>query len=90
MDNVKFEVFEKGKDWLEVKIDNLTIVELLRVYLNKDSSVTFAAWKREHPTESPILKIQTKSKTEKKALENAIALVMKDLEKIEKDFKGMK
>ena len=87
---MKLEVLNSEKNELEIKIDNLTIVELLRVYLNKDSSVDFAAWKREHPTEKPILKITTKGKTAKKALDDAIALVVKDLEKTEKDFKGMK
>jgi len=90
MTDMKLEVLNSEKNELEIKIDNLTIVELLRVYLNKDSSVDFAAWKREHPTEKPILKITTKGKTAKKALDDAIALVVKDLEKTEKDFKGMK
>jgi len=90
MVNVEFEVIKKDKNELEVKIDNLTIVELLRVYLNKDSSVTFAAWKKEHSSENPILKVQTKGKTAKKAIDDAISLVIKDLEKVEKDFKGMK
>ena len=87
---MKLELVKGKKNEMEVKIDNLTIVELLRVYLNKDSAVEFAAWKREHPSEKPILKITTKGKTAKKALDDAIALVVKDLEKTEKDFKGMK
>ena len=87
---MKLELVKGEKNEMEVKIDNLTIVELLRVYLNKDSAVEFAAWKREHPSEKPILKITTKGKTAKKALDDAIALVVKDLEKTEKDFKGMK
>ena len=90
MADMKVEVIKSEKDELEIKIDNLTIVELLRVYLNKDSSVDFAAWKREHPSEKPILKVETKGKSAKKAIDDAISLVVKDLEKIEKDFKGMK
>ena len=90
MTDMKLELVKGEKNEMEVKIDNLTIVELLRVYLNKDSAVEFAAWKREHPSEKPILKITTKRKTAKKALDDAIALVVKDLEKTEKDFKGMK
>ncbi|MDP6426336.1 MAG: hypothetical protein QF443_05045, partial [Dehalococcoidia bacterium] len=46
----------------------ITIIELLRVYLNKDSSVNFAAWKREHPTKNPILLVKTSGKTAKKAI----------------------
>jgi DNA-directed RNA polymerase subunit L len=90
MADMKLEMVKNEKNEMEVKIDNLTIVELLRVYLNKDSAVDFAAWKREHPSEKPILKITTKGKSAKKALDDAISLVVKDLEKVEKDFKGMK
>ena len=90
MVEMKLEVLKSEKDELEVKVDNLTIVELLRAYLNKDSSVDFAAWKREHPSEKPILKVKTKGKSAKKAVDDAISLVVKDLERVEKDFKGMK
>ena len=48
-------VLNSSKDEIELEVDNLTLVEILRVYLNKDSSVSFAAWKREHPTKNPIL-----------------------------------
>ena len=79
-----------SKDEMELEIDNLTLVEILRVYLNKDSGVSFAAWKREHPTVSPILKVQTKGKTAKKAIHDAVSAIVKDLDKIEVDFKKMK
>ena len=65
-------VLKSEKDLMEVQIGSLTIAELLRVYLNKDSAVTFAAWKREHPTENPILKVETKGKTAKKAIDDAV------------------
>jgi len=87
---MEINVLNSSKDELEVQIDSLTIVEILRVYLNKDSAVTFAAWKREHPTESPVLKIKTKGKTAKKTLSDAISSITKELDKVEKDFKEMK
>jgi DNA-directed RNA polymerase subunit L len=87
---MELKVLKDLKDEVEIEIDNLTIAELLRVYLNKDSSVGFAAWKRGHPSESPILLVKTKGKTAKKALNDAIALAVKDLDKIEADFKKMK
>jgi len=62
----------------------------LRVYLNKDSAVTFAAWKREHPTERPTLSVKTKGKTAKKAIGDAISAVEKDLDKTLKDFEKLK
>ncbi len=87
---MEIKILKNSKDELEAEIDSLTIAELLRVYLNKDSAVTFVAWKREHPTKNPILKVQSKGKTAKKAVADAISVIEKELEKIEKDFKAMK
>jgi DNA-directed RNA polymerase subunit L len=87
---MEIKIIKNEKEELDVEIDNLTLVELLRVYLNKDSGVVFAAWKREHYTKKPNLLIKTKGKTAKKALNDAIALVTKDLEKLEEDFKKLK
>ena len=83
-------ILKSSKEEMEVEIENLAIVELLRVYLNKDSSVTFAAWKREHPTKNPILLVKTKGKNPKKALSDAVNLITKDLDKFENDFKKLK
>ena len=83
-------ILKESKEEIEVELESLTLVELLRVYLNKDSSVTFAAWKREHPTKKPILAVKTKGKTPKKAINDAISVITKDLEKIEDDFKKLK
>lgn len=83
-------ILKDSKEEIEVEIGSLTLVEILRVYLNKDSSVTFAAWKREHPTKKPILAVKTKGKTPKKAINDAIAAITKDLENIEADFKKLK
>ncbi len=87
---MEIKVLKSSKDEVEMQVGSLTIAELLRVYLNKDSAVTFAAWKREHPSEKPRIKITVKGKTIKKAVNDAMALIIKDLEKVEKDFKGMK
>jgi DNA-directed RNA polymerase subunit L len=87
---MEFNILKNSKDEIELELGNLTIVEILRVYLNKDSSVTFAAWKRKHPTEKPILLVKTKGKTAKKAINDAISLISKDLDKIESNFKKLK
>lgn len=87
---MELKVLKNEKDEIEVQVDDLTLAELLRVYLNKDSSVTFAAWKREHPSEKPVLKVKTKGKTAKKAINDAANEATKDLDKFEKDFKSMK
>jgi len=78
------------KEEIEVEFENLTIAEILRVYLNKDSSVTFAAWRRLHPTDRPVLKVKTKGKTAKKAINDAVSAVTKDLDKTLDDFKKIK
>ena len=86
--NINYLTEEKNE--IEVEIDNPTIVEIIRVYLNKDSDVSLAVWKREHPSKNPVLKIKTKGKTAKKALTDAISNLDKDLDKLEKDFKKAK
>ena len=87
---MEMKVLRNEKDEIEVELGSITIAEILRVYLNKDSGVTFAAWKREHPTKSPILLVKTKGKTAKKAVGDAVTSITKDLDKIEGDFKQLK
>ena len=87
---MEINVLKSSKDEIELELNSVTIVEILRVYLNKDSSVTFAAWKRKHPTEKPILLVKTKSKTAKKAISDAVNSITKDLDKLESDFRKLK
>jgi len=87
---MEIKVLNSSKDEIEFEISNLTLAELLRVYLNRDSGVTFSAWKRNHPTENPIVKIKTKGKTAKKAVSDAVALATKELDKLLEDFKKVK
>jgi len=83
-------ILKDSKDEIEVELGSLTIAEILRVYLNKDPSVTFAAWKKKHITEKPILAVRTKGKTAKKAFSDAVSVLIKDLDNVESDFKKMK
>lgn len=83
-------ILNNSKEEIEVEIGSITLVELLRVYLNQDSGVIFAAWKREHYTKNPVLKVKTKGKTAKKAINDAINSVTKELDKLEADFKKLK
>ncbi len=87
---MEINVLKNSKEEIEFQIENLTLAELLRVYLNKDASVTFAAWKREHPSEKPILNVKTKGKSPKKAINDAVSSIIKELDKIGSDFKKMK
>ena len=83
-------VLRNEKNEIEVELGNLTIAEILRVYLNKDSAVDFVAWRREHPTKKPILLVKTKGKTAKKAITDAVKQIDKDLEELNSDFKKLK
>jgi len=87
---MEMNILRSSKDEIEIQVENLTIAELLRVYFNKDPSVTFAAWKREHPSEKTILNVKVKGKTIKKVFNDAIVAITRDLDKIEKDFLAMK
>ncbi|MDO8528573.1 MAG: RpoL/Rpb11 RNA polymerase subunit family protein [Nanoarchaeota archaeon] len=87
---MEVEILESSKNEIKAKVENITLAEILRVYLNKDSSVSFVAWKREHPTEKPILLVKTKGKTAKKAIDDAVDEITKDLDKVEESFKKLK
>ncbi len=87
---MEIKILKDEKDELKVQVDNLTVVELLRVYLNQDNNVKFAAWRREHPSKAPILHIKTEEKTAKKALQDAISKIEKDVSKILNEFKKAK
>ncbi len=87
---MELKVLKREKNEIEVEFDDLTFPEILRVYLNKDSAVTFAAWKKEHATMNPVLLVKTKGKDVKAAIDKAVEEIVKDLEKVEEDFKKAK
>ena len=78
---MEVEVIKQGKNDVEIKVDNLTVAEILRIYLN-DNGVEFAAWRREHPSKPALLKIITSSGSVKKAVSGAVAAIGKDCNKI--------
>ena len=77
---------KEDKNDLEVKVDNLTVAELLRVYLN-EQGIDFAAWRREHPSKPALFKIKSAGKTVKKAVADAVAEIEKDIDGIRKGLK---
>ena len=87
---MEIQILKDEKNDLEASVDNQTVVEVVRSYLNKDSSVELAAWKKEHYSKPLILKIKTEGKTAKKALSDAIANIQKDLDKYKDEFKKAK
>ena len=76
------------KDAIELQIGSVTIAEILRVYLNKEQAVKFAAWKRGHPDKPAILRVETSGKTPKKAIQESIEQINKDAEKLASEFKN--
>ena len=84
---MELKILQDEKDSLILELNNQTIAEILRVYLNRDDAVTMAAWKRAHPDKPVVFEIKTKGKAAKKVLLDAIAEVQKESEKILDDFK---
>jgi DNA-directed RNA polymerase subunit L len=78
---MNIEILKQEKNSVELKIDSLTVAEILRVYLNKEG-IEFAAWRREHPSKPVIFKIESSGKTVKKAVADAVAAIKKDCGKV--------
>jgi len=74
-------VLKQEKNSVELTIDNLTIAEILRVYLNRED-IEFAAWRREHPSKPLIFKIESSGKPVKKAVADAVDAIKKDCAKV--------
>jgi DNA-directed RNA polymerase subunit L len=87
---MELKVIKNEKEAIDLEVSSISIAEILRVYLNKDSNVEFVAWRREHPTKNPLLKVETKGKTASKAIKDAVSMIEKDLDKLSKDFEKLK
>lgn len=85
--NIK--IIKDEKNELEIEIDSLTVAEVIRGYLQNDSSVVFAAWRRDHPNKPLLLRIETKGKSPRKALEDAIDKIEKESDKLVAEVKKM-
>ena len=72
------EIISQESDKIELRVDNLTVAEILRVYLN-ERGIKFAAWRRDHLTKPVIFKIERSGKTVKKAVSEAVSAISKDL-----------
>ncbi|MDO8509021.1 MAG: RpoL/Rpb11 RNA polymerase subunit family protein [Nanoarchaeota archaeon] len=83
---MNIEITKQDKNEIELNIDNSTLAEIIRVYLNADD-IDFAAWRKEHPTKPLLMKIQSSGKTVKKAVSDAVSAIKKDLDKISVDLK---
>jgi len=84
---MEVKILKEEKGLVEIEMNNLTIVELLRVYCNKEGA-KISAWKREHPTKNPILHVEGENAS--KIVQKAISAVQKELESYSDEFKKMK
>lgn len=90
MIKMEIKIIKEEKNDLELSIDNQTVAEIVRSYLNKDDSVKLGAWKKEHYSKPIKIKIKTEGKSAKKALQDAISKIKKDLDKYREEFKKAK
>ncbi len=77
------EIISHSANESEFKVSNLTVVEILRVYLN-EQGIKFAAWRRDHLTQPAIFKIESSGKTVKKAVSEAVSAISKDIASLSK------
>ena len=85
---MELKILKSEKSQLDVELDSLTVAEVLRVYLNKQSGVRLVAWRREHPVKNPVLHLEADNP--KVILKKAISAVEKDIDKTVGEFKELK
>lgn len=72
---------KKEKNEVELTIDNITIAEILRVYLN-EAGADLAVWRREHPSKPVVMKIVSSDKPVTRVVSEAVSALKKDLSKL--------
>lgn len=77
------ELISSEKDEAEFTIDNQTVAELMRVYLNEIDGVKFASWRKDHPFKPFVMRVTTSGASVKKVIGEAVATISKDLESFE-------
>jgi len=80
---MNIEVLKQEKNEVEFNIDNLTVAEILRVYLQEHAD--FAAWRRDHPFKPLTMRIE--SSNVKKAVADSVEAIKKDLDVLVKGIK---
>ena len=81
---MEIKVLKQNKDEIEFEIDNATIAEIMRVYLNENGA-DFAAWRREHPSKPLLMHI--KADKVAKTITDAVSALKKDRDKLEASLK---
>ncbi|MGK0209698.1 MAG: DNA-directed RNA polymerase subunit L [Patescibacteria group bacterium] len=84
---MEIKVLLDEKKVLEVEVDNVTIAEVVRMYLN-DGGASLAVWHRSHPNEKPIIRVE--GDNPKKLMATAIDAVVNDIDSTVESFKKLK
>jgi len=83
---MQIEILKDEKHEVDVQMSNVTIVELLRIYLQKEG-VDFVAWRRDHPSKPAVMKIRS-AEGVSKSVKNAVSAIEKDLKSLSSAVKG--
>ncbi|MFA5484750.1 MAG: hypothetical protein WC260_00650 [Candidatus Pacearchaeota archaeon] len=84
---MEIKILNDEKNSLDIELNNLTIAELLRVYLNENGA-KLAVWKRDHPSKNPVLHIE--GNNPKKILKETISNLEKEIDFLVDEFKKLK
>ena len=79
------DVIHQDKANAEIRLDNITIAEILRVYL-AEQGADFVAWRREHPSKPVVMKL-TSEKGVAKMMGTAVSALKKDLDSLRAGLK---
>lgn len=77
---MQIEIVKQDKGSVEVSLDNMTVAEVLRVYL-AEQGADFVAWRREHPSKPALFKLVSE-KGVGKAVSAAVAAITKECEQL--------
>ena len=72
---MNIEIVKEDKSEIELKMDNVTVAEILRIYLNENGA-DFAVWRREHPSKPVLMKI--KAGNVRKVFSDSVAQLKKE------------
>lgn len=78
------QILNREKNEIDLQLDNVTIAEILRVYLN-NQGVEFTAWRREHPSKPIVLKVKAGNAV--KTIADAISAIKKDCNALASEIK---
>lgn len=77
---MNIEIVKEDKNEIELKINNVTVAEILRHALN-EQGVDFAAWRREHPSKPVLMKIKHSGNI-RKIVNDSVSAIKKECDSL--------